>query len=522
MRVRYSERPITASHRAQDSVGSGRTKETAALGLVSEEASPVTDHVGRRGAAAVSGLLAESARVVDAESGRTLTGAGLLAEVRRAGDRLCALPEGVLFTRTAVELDGVLHYLGAFEAGRAIALIDPALDTQSLRSLVERFRPAAVLTPPPIAPPPGYTPRDGHWVRQQAECVLPHPELAVLLPTSGSTGTPKLVRLSRHAVLSNARAIAEVLDIAPGDVAPTTLPLHYSYGLSVLNSHLVAGATVVVERGGPLQRGFIDAVAAHGATSLAGVPHHYEMLHRIDFDPGRYPGLHTLTQAGGKLRTELVAHFHQVMSNAGGRMFVMYGQTEAAPRMATVPAERLGEKLGSAGVALPGGAFTIRRGDGEETTHPKIVGEVVYRGPNVMMGYADSEAELAHGDDMGGVLDTGDLGYLDEEQYLFITGRLKRIGSVFGNRVSLDDLEQAVRAGHTGIEVVAAVPADDKVVLFAQGAGKETCRAVSSDLADRLHLHVSGFDVRGVDTVPLLASGKVDYRKLERLVREES
>lgn len=467
-------------------------------------------------------LLGVGARLIDVTSGRTLEGEELDTEVTRVGAALSLLPPGALFARMSVDLSSVLNYLGAFEAGRAIALIDPALDADVLAGLIERFRPAAVLSAPDASAPEGYGVSDGHWVRESAEGVEPHPHLAVLLPTSGSTGNPKLVRLSRGAVYANADAIAEVLGIDRHEIAPTSLPLHYSYGLSVLNSHLVRGATVVIEPSGVLGRGFWDAVNEHKVTSLAGVPYHYEMLRRLKFDPAKYPTLRTLTQAGGKLRDDLVAQFNDKIREVGGRMFVMYGQTEAAPRMTTVPAERLAEKLGSAGPALPGGAFAIRREDGSETTHPKIVGEVVYRGPNVMMGYAEDEAGLAAGDEYGGVLATGDLGYLDEDGFLYITGRLKRIGKVFGNRVSLDDLEHAVRSASVGIDVVAAVPAGDKVVLFAElpeGDGaKAICKDAAKALSERLHLHTSGFDVRPIDTVPLLASGKIDYRSLEAQV----
>ncbi|MFI6026320.1 AMP-binding protein [Amycolatopsis magusensis] len=463
-------------------------------------------------------LLGAGARLIDAAGGRTLAGPELEAEVARIAAGLQLLPPGVLFARTSVDLDSVLRYLAAFEAGRAIALIDPALDADVLAGLIERFRPAAVLQAPEADAPEGYTLAEDHWVRDALDGVEPHPHLSVLLPTSGSTGNPKLVRLSRSAVLSNAEAIAEVLDIDAHEVAPTCLPLHYSYGLSVLNSHLVRGATVVVEPSGVLGRGFWNAVEEHKCTSLAGVPYHYEMLRRMKFDPERYPSLRTLTQAGGKLRSELITEFNDKIRAVGGRMYVMYGQTEAAPRISTVPADRLAEKLGSVGPALPGGKFTIRRDDGVETTHPKIVGEVLYRGPNVMMGYAENEGELAAGDECGGELATGDLGYLDADGFLFITGRLKRIGKVFGNRVSLDDLEQAVRSASVGIDVVAAVAAGDKVVLFAEGADRDTCKAASRALSERLHLHTSGFDVRPLDTVPLLASGKIDYRTLESQV----
>ncbi|RKT51985.1 AMP-binding protein [Saccharothrix australiensis] len=467
---------------------------------------------------APASLAHPGARLRDAATGELLGGAELADRVAREAAACAALPPGVLFLRVGTDLPSVLRYLGAFEAGRAVALLDPAQDRAVLDDLVARFRPAAVLGAPVDGDPaPGYRAGADGWARVAAEGVAgvaPHPDLAVLLPTSGSTGNPKFVRLSRRALLANASAIADVLGIGPDEVAPTTLPLHYSYGMSVLNSHLLRGATVLVEGSGVVARPFWDAVAEYGATSLAGVPYHYEMLRRLRFDPAKYPTLRTLTQAGGRLRPELVAEFNDRMTAVGGRMFVMYGQTEAAPRMATVPAERLADKLGSAGPALPGGSFAVRLDDGSETVEPGVVGEVVYRGPNVMMGYAESEAELAAGDELGGVLVTGDLGYLDADGYLFITGRLKRIGKVFGNRVNLDDLEQLVK--HLG--AAAAVPSGDKVVVWLDQAGRDECRAAAKALSEALRLHVSGFDVRPADGFPLLPSGKIDYRSLEAQV----
>src|SRR5206468_9929019 len=122
---------------------------------------------------------------------------------------------------------------------------------------------------------------------------------------------------------------------------------------------------------------------------------------RLRFAPTANPGVHTQTQAGGRMRPDLIAEFDTLMRSAGGRLFVMYGQTEAAPRMAIMPSDRLAEKIGSVGPALPGGQFAVRRPDGGDTTHPKITGEIVYRGPNVMMGYAENAAQLALGDECG-------------------------------------------------------------------------------------------------------------------------
>ena len=440
-------------------------------------------------------LLHPRARVVDAVTGEVLR----QDRVDAAAAAFGKLPPGVVFALTPTEVGAVARYLGALVAGRPIALLDPDLDDTVLRGLVDRFGPVQV-TGIRTAPPDGYRADGDTWVRE-SPAVEPHPDLALLLTTSGSTGNPKLVRLSRSAVFANAAAIGDSLGITGDDVAPTTLPLFYTYGLSVLNSHVLRGATVVLERGGILQRDFWTAVGAHGVTSLAAVPYQYEMLRRLRFDPAAHPTLRTLTQAGGRLRPALIEDFAQRMAAVGGRLFVMYGQTEATARMTVLPPDRLADKLGSAGLPIPGGSLSI------------VDGEVVFSGPNVMMGYAESAADLARGDDLGGVLRTGDLGHLDDEGFLFITGRLKRIGKVFGVRVNLDDVERTL-APHGA---VAAVAGDDKLHVFLEGADTDLTRSVRGELATFLGTHFSGLDVRGIDALPLLPTGKVDYRSLEAL-----
>ncbi len=402
-------------------------------------------------------LLHPSARVIDAASGETLTADLIEAEAEAlAGEAVVVLP-------MATTVPSVARYLAALSLDKPVLLLDPDGDHADL---VERFRTDEV-----------------------------HPDLALLLTTSGSTGNPKLVRLSRTAVLANAEQIAEVLGIGSDEVAITTLPLFYSYGLSVLHSHLLRGATVVLERTGIMQRDFWTAAVDYDVTSMAFVPYQYEMLRRLRFDPAKYPGLRTLTQAGGRLRTDLVEEFAAKMATVGGQLFVMYGQTEAGPRMATLPSDRIADKLGSVGRALPGGAFAIEDD------------EVVYRGPNVMMGYAETAADLALGDEQHGELRTGDLGRLDEEGFLFITGRIKRMGKVFGARVNLDDVEKNFP--------VAAVAGDDKLNVFAEGLSDEDARALRAKIAEWLGTHFTGVTVHPVDALPLLPNGKVDYRGLE-------
>ncbi|HEX8626621.1 MAG TPA: AMP-binding protein [Catenuloplanes sp.] len=449
------------------------------------------------------------ARLVDGQTGVVLAGAALRAAVDAAAAALAALPPGLVVALMPSTVDAVLGYLGALSARRPVALLDPALPADVLHDLVGRYRPAVVTGVGDHPSPPGYTadrcePPGPIWRAATPAGTGPtdtgHPDLGLLLATSGSTGSPRLVRLSRRGLLANVVAVTAALGITADEVTVTSLPLYYTYGLTVLNTHLSAGATVVLDRRGLLDRDFWATVGHHRVTSLAAVPYQYEMLSRIRFDPAAYPSLRTLTQAGGRLRRDLVVDFHQRMRAHGGELVVMYGQTEAG-RMAILPPGRLPDRADSAGAAIPGGRFSVGAGD-----------EIVYHGPNVMMGYASSAADLARGDELGGVLATGDVGRLDADGLLYLTGRTQRFSKVFGVRISLDDVERMLQ--HRG--AVAAVGGDDRIVVWAEGAPSDRCAEIRRELSGRIGLHSSGFAVRGIDHLPLLSSGKVDYRALQQ------
>jgi acyl-CoA synthetase (AMP-forming)/AMP-acid ligase II len=458
----------------------------------------------------LSALVQAQTRLVDAASGREVTGHAFVDAVGRLAGAFDALPAGYVFAFTRRRLDPVLRYLAVRETGRAVALLDPDLPAETRADLVHRYRPPVVLglDRTEQGMPASYSVRHLEglgtvWVGEEAAS---HPDLGVMLATSGSTGSPKLVRLSWGAVEANARSICQVLQIDEKETAPTSLPLFYSYGLSVLNSHLWAGATIVLTEGSVVDRAFWHAFDGNQCTSLAGVPYHYSILSRLRFDPSRHPSVRTLTQAGGRLAPEVIRDFVARIGAVGGRMYVMYGQTEATARITVVPPDRLLEKLGSAGLPIPGGRVEIR-----ELDPASRAGEVIYTGRNVMMGYAERAEDLGRGDDLGGVLPTGDLGFLDADGFLFLTGRSKRIGKVFGVRVNLDDIEHLLRDRGP----VAALAAGDAVTVWMEDGSGEDGSTVARWLSEHLHLHASGFDVRLVDQLPLLGNGKIDYRLLE-------
>jgi acyl-CoA synthetase (AMP-forming)/AMP-acid ligase II len=336
-----------------------------------------------------------------------------------------------------------------------------------------------------------------------------HCELALLLTTSGSTGSPKLVRLTTANLASNATAIADYLALGPNERAVLSLPIYYSYGLSVLNSHLVAGGCVVLTPHSFMRPEFWGDVREHGATSFAGVPYMYETLHRLRFDPASQPSLRTLTQAGGALRRELISHFHARATQAGARLIVMYGQTEATARISYVPPERLSEKIGSIGVPIPGGNLRLER-SGDAETGPA---ELVYEGPNVMMGYAEGPADLALGDLQHGRLRTGDLGTVDDEGYFTLVGRLKRFAKLFGRRVSLEDVERELESTFP----VRAIARDggDRLGVDVAVDGAIDDGAMVSHLARFLAVPPTAILVRRVAELPLTATGKKDYRAAE-------
>ena len=181
---------------------------------------------------------------------------------------------------------------------------------------------------------------------------------SVLLSTSGTTGSPKLVRLAHRNIEANADSIAEYLDIDERERAIQSLPIHYSYGLSVLHSHLATGASVILTPHSIMRPEFWADAARWQATSFAGVPYSYAILQRTGLLRRAMPDtMRTLTQAGGRLAPEAIVKLHELMQERGGRLFVMYGQTEATARISYVPPEALPEKAHTIGIPIPGGSF---------------------------------------------------------------------------------------------------------------------------------------------------------------------
>jgi long-chain acyl-CoA synthetase len=346
------------------------------------------------------------------------------------------------------------------------------------------------------------------FIYQTKDCVSVHKDLMLLLSTSGSTGSPKLVKLSRENVYSNSEAILSYLPIVEEDKCLLNLPISYSYGISILNTHLLKNASIYLTNESFLSKKLWVMLSTLNVNSLAGVPEMIKMLKFIKLE-NRSEVLNNLkyvTQAGGKLDIGLRNYFNEFFANNFIEFYIMYGQTEATARMSFLSPDCFRLKTASVGRPIPGGSFEILGNQKNKEGYTE--GEIIYNGRNVMLGYASNYSELSVGDELNGVLHTGDLGYLDEDGYLFITGRKKRIVKVSGNRISLDHLES--RLSSRSIQN-AIINIDDKIKIFIKDKADEI--KVTEEL-NSLGIGKNNFSLVVVRKFPLNSNGKVNYVEL--------
>lgn len=388
-------------------------------------------------------------------------------------------------------------YISAINSGHTVMLLSSDLNEELLLHVVCEYKPKWIVGSTYYQ---GYRLEKNKLVREEEVIAEIHPDLAMLLSTSGTTGSQKFVRLSYENLRSNAESIIDYLEIDEQERAVMNLPLSYSYGMSIVNSHLLAGATILLTDESVMEKSFWKFVKEQKATSLAGVPFTYQILQRIGLTKMDLPHLKTMTQAGGRLNEKLVRHFGEWALANDKCFYVMYGQTEAAPRMSYIPYDKVLEKAGTIGIAVPGGNLSI------------VEDELVYKGPNVMMGYAECLADLAKGDEMDGMLHTGDTATVDEDGYFTITGRLKRFIKLFGLRINLDDVEKKLESKFR--IPLACTGSDDKLVVAIEQ--EEYVEAVKAEIEVLYHLHKTAYKVK-VLPIPHFANGKTDYMKLKEL-----
>ncbi len=420
----------------------------------------------------------------------------------------------LIFSLCSNSIGSVAGYVSFVNNNDATLMLDAHIEKMAFDVLYKTYLPKYIWAPNGFEAPVGSSQilAENDYVLWEIETnnTSVNGDLSVLLTTSGSTGSPKLVRLSKDNLVSNALSIVEYLHITSDERPVTSLPMYYSFGLSIINSHLLMGATLLLTPASYVEREFWQFANDNKFTSFSGVPYTFEIMKKLKLWKQPMPTLRTLTQAGGKLSNELLQFFMEKYEPQGVKFYLMYGQTEATARMSYLEPEYGMSKLGSIGRGIPGGTFSLQDDDGRIIETPNEVGELVYEGPNVSLGYAECASDLMKDDENYGVLHTGDLAFRDKDGFYFIAGRKKRFLKLFGNRISLDYVETLLK---DKLKECVCVGDDSRLIIYTTDNGYDE-NDIIDFIVSRTKIVRTVFLVRHIDEIPRSESGKILYKEL--------
>jgi len=407
-------------------------------------------------------------------------------------------------------------YVALLQGGCPMMLVSADLPESMCRQILNTYRPALLLLPDALRA--SYAPMrellaigDYRALRTNFSWNYPvHPDLAVLVTTSGSTGSVKFVRQSRNNIRSNTRAAADYMEISENDRMIASMSLSYTYAQAKTRATLLRGGCVVVTAHNVMECEFWDLMENHRITMLHGVSGMYEIMRRLDMFSEDFPDLRLLTQGGGKLSQEMHTCLARYALDTGKRFFAAYGLTETTGSATYLAPELNLKKPGSVGKPYPGRSIQLLDAEGREIHAPHTPGEIVYRGENVAMGYAECGDDLARGDDWNGVLPTGDVGQLDEDGDLYIVGRMKRFIKVHGYRISLDEIDGRIMDDLNILTV--SVGSDDHPVIWITKAEDEA--AVKAYICKKLPVLRTAVRFAVIDEIPRTEAGKIRYGEL--------
>lgn len=451
----------------------------------------------------------DSPAIIDGESRETISYQSLDRRVRDAVGRLRGCSRALVLLFANNDVGSIVGYLAALNAGHVLYLCPADARQSAGAGVLHAYRPELVLWK---GEDPAAFLEHGYEYQDRIEGYLllcrrdagPEPldeSLRLLLSTSASTGSAKAVRLSGESLRLCAAQVAEALALTPEDRCLLSLPISYVYGLSVVNSTLHSRGSLVLLRGTLADPAAYPKIHACAVTSIACVSQTFAFMREAGMDSGRLPTVRRLTHSGSALLPDLFSYAYESFG-AAADIYLMYGQTEACGRISVLPAGELPQASRSVGKPLRGGSITI---DDE--------GQILYRGPGVMMGYAYSRQDLALGDGCGGLLQTGDIGQLDSNGNLIITGRISRYCKIYEQRLSLDEVEAFVNAVHPA----AVVEKNGALIIVFEGVDPPASPSVL-ELSRRFRLPPQSFHTTTASSLPRNERGKIAYKTLLTLV----
>jgi acyl-coenzyme A synthetase/AMP-(fatty) acid ligase len=417
----------------------------------------------------------------------------------------------LIFILSENTIGSLAGYVASLSVGVIPLLVSCNTDSGALNNLVAGYLPEYFWLPERLAGEYNYKlifKKFGYvLLRTGLKSFKLNENLSLLLSTSGSTGSVKLVRHSYLNVEKNARNVAEFFELNPEERPVAILPIHYTMGLSVITSHLFAGSTILLINAALTDRVFWKFIKEQKASSFTGVPFSFEVLYKLRFFNMELPDLKLLTQGGGKLSNELFKEYAEFARKTGKRFIATYGQTEGTARMAYLPADQATNKTGSIGKAIPNGQFSLVDEHGKEINKIEAEGELIYRGPNVTLGYAISGEDLIKGDENKGVLVTGDIARRDTDGYYYIIGRKSRFLKLYGSRISLDESEHIIKSSFN----IDCICTGNDLLMKIIITDKNKKDLIKQFMVEKTRLYHKAIEIVVVDELPKNEAGKPIY-----------
>jgi acyl-coenzyme A synthetase/AMP-(fatty) acid ligase len=341
--------------------------------------------------------------------------------------------------------NSILSYLSVMAYGSVPLLVNENLNSIFFKNYIKKFRPEYIITKRNLTNKKYKLYKIVNnlffYRSKYKNSVKLFKDLAILLPTSGSTGSLKMVRISYKNLYSNTIDICKFLKIKKQDIAITTMPFSYTYGMSIINSHIIKGSSIFVYSGSVIQKIFFDILERFKITTFGGVPFIFSLLLKVGLNRLKSKYLKYLTHAGGPIDKKLLLKIYNFCKKNNLKFISMYGSSEATSRMSYLPFLDMKRKMGSIGKGLQK-SFKVKDKENNQILDPFTKGELIYEGDNVCMGYANNWKDLALGDKNHSVLRTGDEGYFDKDGFFYISGRKNRYFKLYGHRISLDEIEK--------------------------------------------------------------------------------
>lgn len=337
-------------------------------------------------------------------------------------------------------------------------------------------------------------------------------QLASIIYTSGTTGRPKGVMLSHKNLAANITSITQYLELSHKDRIVNVLPFYYSYGNSVLHTHMSVGGTLILENSLAFPQKILGLLEQEKATGFSGVPSTYALLmNRTKFTNFNLSSLRYMTQAGGPMAPANIKRVIEELPEV--QFYVMYGQTEATARLSYLPPVKLWEKMGSIGIPIPGVKIEIRD-EQDKKTMPGVTGQICVKGDNVMQGYWKDvdETNKVLRDNW---LYTGDLAHYDTDEYIYIDGRSSDMIKSGAHRISPKEIEEVIQELDEILEVAVVGVADEmmgqllKAVIVVKHGYEVNKTKILQHCRRNLAMYKIPKYVEFKDQLPKTASGKI-------------